>query len=66
MGDEELKDASLLLLANKQDLKVMDAKEVADKMGFDVIKCQKKKYLGVVGITGEGLKEALDWLAANI
>ena len=44
----------------------MDAKEVANRMGFDSIKNQKKHYLGVVGTSGEGLKDALDWLADNI
>lgn len=30
ISDEELKDATLLLLANKMDLNVLTAKEVAD------------------------------------
>ena len=30
VSDEELKDATLLLLANKMDLNVLTAKEVAD------------------------------------
>ena len=44
----------------------MNPKEVADAMGFDEIKCSKKHFLGVTGTSGEGLDDALKWLAANI
>ena len=66
ISDEELKDATLLLLANKMDLNVLTAKEVADQMDFDSIKNANKKYFGVTGKTGDGLKSAMDWLADNI
>ena len=66
ISDEELKDACLLLLANKIDLNVMKPDEVAVHMEFDKIKNPKKKCLGVCGIKGEGLPQALDWLADNI
>lgn len=56
VNDEELKDSTLLLLANKMDLEVMTAQEVALKMDFDSIKNPKKKYFGIVGTTGKGLK----------
>ncbi len=38
VDDEELKDATLMLLANKMDLKVMTAQEVANHMNFESIK----------------------------
>ena len=66
IADEELKDACILLLANKMDLQVMDAQEVASFMDFDKIKNAKKKCFGVSGIKGEGLIPAMDWLASNI
>ena len=44
----------------------MTPKDVANYVDFDSIKNPKKKYFGVVGLTGKGLKEALDWLADNI
>lgn len=64
--DEELKDATLLLLVNKMDLKVSTPQEVANHMNFETIKNPNKKYFGVVGIKGEGLKEAMDWFADHI
>ncbi len=66
ISDEELKESCLLLLANKTDLKVMSAEEVAAFVDFDKIKNQKKKCFGVSAIKGEGLTSALDWLADNI
>lgn len=64
--DEELKDATLMLLVNKMDLKVKTAQEVANHLNFEQIKNPNKKYFGVVGIKGEGLKEAMDWFADHI
>lgn len=66
INDEELKDAVLLLLANKMDLKVLKGQEVANFMEFEKIKNQKKKCFGVTGLTGDGLMEALDWLAESL
>jgi len=39
---------------------------VANHMNFESIKNPNKKYFGVVGIKGEGLKEAMDWFADHI
>ena len=66
VDDEELKDATLMLLVNKMDLKVMTAQEVSNNLNFDSIQNTNKKYFGVVGIKGEGLKEAMDWFADHI
>ena len=66
IGDEELKDACLLLLANKIDLEGLSPGELANRMDFEKVQNPRKKCMGVVGITGEGLNEALDWLADNM
>ena len=66
MADEELKDACLLLLSNKIDLQVMSIEEVTTLMDFDKIKNPKKKILGVCGLKGEGLNQALNWLVNSI
>lgn len=66
INDEELKDAVLLLLANKMDLNVLKAQEVANFMEFEKVKNTKKKCIGVTGLTGDGLMEALDWLAESL
>ncbi len=64
--DEELKDAAFLLLANKQDLKVLSPEEVSSAMDFNNINVQKKKCMGVVGTTGHGIEQAMEWIAKNI
>ena len=66
ISDDELKDACLLLLANKSDLNVMTAEEVASFVEFDKIKNARKKCFSVSAIKGEGLVQALDWLADSI
>ena len=66
VSDEELKDACLLLLANKSDLKVMTAEEVASLVEFDKVKNPRKKCFSVSAIKGEGLGQALDGLADNL
>ena len=64
--DHEVKDAIICLLANKMDLKVMTPKEVENRMELDKFKNRLYKTFGVVGLTGEGLTDALDWLADNM
>ena len=66
INDEELKDSCLLLLSNKMDLNVMTVEEVSMYMDFDKIKNPKKKVMGVCGLKGDGLTQALNWLVTNI
>jgi len=66
INDDELKDAALLLLANKIDLEGLSPEEVANCMEFERVKNQKKKCMGVVGLTGKNLDKALEWLANSI
>mgnify|MGYP002041475227 CR=1 FL=1 len=66
LNDDELKDATILLLANKIDLDGLSPEEVANNMDFERVKNLKKKCMGVVGLTGKNLDKALDWLASNI
>lgn len=66
LNDDELKDATILLLANKIDLNGLTPEEVANNVDFERVKNLKKKCMGVVGLTGKNLDKALDWLAASI
>ena len=66
LNDDEIKDAVLLLLANKMDLEVMKPEDVENKMEMDKFPNRKAKTFGVVGLTGKGLTEAMDWLADNM
>jgi hypothetical protein len=44
----------------------MTPQEVSDHIDIDKIPNQWKKVFGVIGKTGEGLKEAMDWFSSQI
>ena len=66
MREVELQNASLCILANKQDVQdAMTHEEVAQIMETDEIETLNV-VLPTVARTGEGLDEALDWIAENV
>lgn len=68
MNDDELRNASLLVFANKQDLPdAMSTSEVADKLGLTGKSSSRNWYVQpTCATTKAGLYEGLDWLAKNI
>ena len=65
LAEEELKDCAVLVMANKQDLKgAMTPDEVAEKLGMGQLKGRTLLVQGTSVITGQGIKEGLDWLAS--
>jgi len=68
MTHEELMDAPVLVLANKQDLpKAAAPAAVADKL--DLCKLPRGRpwhVQGCTAVTGDGLFEGLDWLSATL
>ena len=67
LNDDELRDAVLLVFANKQDLpNAMNAAEITDKLGLHSL-CRRHWYIqSTCATSGEGLYEGLDWLSNNI
>ncbi len=69
LRDSELKDAALLILANKQDLEgAINPQGVIELMGLRSMKELTKNQRRVCvkptcAVTGEGLDEAMKWLA---
>ncbi|KAL1798358.1 hypothetical protein ACET3X_002395 [Alternaria dauci] len=64
--DREMKDALLLVFANKQDL-TMRPKEVSDRLQLDKIaKDHVWKVEPSCATTGEGIFEGLAWLSNNV
>ncbi|KAJ3434546.1 adp-ribosylation factor a1b [Anaeramoeba flamelloides] len=64
LGEDELKEAVLLVFANKQDHpKAMYAPEICAKMGLNTLRYRKWFFLPCTARTGEGLDEGLDWLS---
>ncbi|MCO5587122.1 hypothetical protein L7F22_041069 [Adiantum nelumboides] len=67
LNEDELRDAALLVLANKQDLPhAMSVAEMSEKLGLQSLRQRKWHIQSTRAITGEGLYEGLDWLSANI
>ena len=67
LAAEELKNCSVLVMANKQDLKdSLSPNEIADKLGLTGIKGRKWMVQGTSATTGQGVKEGFDWLATTI
>merc|ERR1711862_993891 len=63
LSEDDLADASLLVLANKQDLpNAMTAAQVTDELGLHNIRHRDWYIQSACAITGDGLYEGLDWL----
>ena len=66
LEEPELRDASLLVFANKQDIGVMSVKEVSTKLDLDSIRGREWYCQGTSAITGSGLFEGLSWLCKQL
>nr|GEX21741.1 RNA-directed DNA polymerase, eukaryota, reverse transcriptase zinc-binding domain protein [Tanacetum cinerariifolium] len=65
--DDELRDATILVFANKQDLpNAMRVSEVADKLKLHSISQHRWHIESTSATTGQGLYEGLTWLISNI
>ncbi len=67
LSEEELRDAVLLVFANKQDLpKAMPVAKLTEALGLTGLRARTWHIQGCCGTTGDGLYEGLDWLSATI
>jgi len=67
MSDDALRDAVLLVLANKQDLPhAMNANEMKDKLKLHQLRQKNWFIQPCCATTGEGLFEGLDWLSQQL
>ncbi|XP_058481066.1 ADP-ribosylation factor 1 [Solea solea] len=67
LAEDELREAVLLVFANKQDLpNAMSAAELTDQMGLHTIRHGPWYIQATCATTGDGLYEGLNWLAANL
>merc|ERR1712072_871371 len=70
LADDEMKDAVLLVFANKQDLpNAMSTSEVADKLALhSAPACRGRQWFiqSTCATTGDGLYEGLDWLSRSV
>jgi ADP-ribosylation factor 1/2 len=67
LNEDELRDAILLVFANKQDLpNAMSAAEMTDKLGLNGLRHRQWYIQACCATTGDGLYEGLDWLSATL
>jgi ADP-ribosylation factor 1/2 len=67
LSAEELRDAVVLIYANKQDLpNAMSAAEMVDKLNLQSIRHRHWYIQASCATTGDGLYEGLDWLSSTI
>ena len=69
LNEDELRDAVLLVFANKQDLpNAMSAAEMTDKLGLHGLRPSYRQWYiqACCATTGDGLYEGLDWLSATL
>ena len=67
LHEAELRDAVLLVFANKQDLpNAMNAAEITDKLGLHALRQRQWYIQSTCATSGEGLYEGLDWLSSNL
>ena len=66
LAEDELRDAVVLVFANKQDLpKALTAAEITDSLGLSSM--HRKWYIQpACATTGDGLYEGLDWLSNTL
>eukprot|EP00602_Paraphysomonas_sp_CaronLab_P013287 CAMPEP_0185042292 /NCGR_PEP_ID=MMETSP1103-20130426/42270_1 /TAXON_ID=36769 /ORGANISM="Paraphysomonas bandaiensis, Strain Caron Lab Isolate" /LENGTH=184 /DNA_ID=CAMNT_0027582343 /DNA_START=113 /DNA_END=667 /DNA_ORIENTATION=- len=67
LEEDELKDAILLVFANKQDSRgAMNAQQVSDGLGLPDIKNRQWSIQETSALKGSGLFEGFDWLVTCI
>ncbi|KAL3862393.1 hypothetical protein ACJMK2_008362 [Sinanodonta woodiana] len=66
LGADELSNSVFLFLANKCDLpNTMSSQEIADRLNLKAVK-HNCTIMHASAVTGEGIEEAMDWLAVQL
>jgi len=67
LNEDELRESTLLVFANKQDLpNAMTAAEMTDKLGLHGLRHRQWYIQACCATDGAGLYEGLDWLSATL
>jgi ADP-ribosylation factor protein 1 len=67
LSEEELREAVLLVFANKQDLQfALDAEEILNTLSLMEIKDRTWTIQACSAVTKEGLQEGMEWLVKTI
>jgi len=67
LNEDELREAVLLIFANKQDLpQAMNAAKITDKLGLHALRQRNWYIQATCATSGDGLYEGLDWLSNQL
>ena len=67
LQDDRLRDAALLVLANKQDMPhAMSTTEVTDKLGLASMRSRDWFIQATCAVNGDGIVDGLEWLANTL
>jgi ADP-ribosylation factor 1/2 len=67
LSEDELKESTVLILANKKDLdNALSIEEIKEKLKFDEIKQIKKNIFGTVATKNIGINDAFNWITDNL
>ncbi|KAL7057246.1 hypothetical protein AAHC03_019196 [Spirometra sp. Aus1] len=67
LNEDELRDAALLVFANKQDLpNAMPASEITQRLGLTALHGREWYVQATCATSGTGLYEGLDWLSNTL
>lgn len=67
LNEDELRDALLLVFANKQDLpNAMNAAEITDKLGLHGLRQRTWYIQAACATSGDGLYEGLEWVCVLV
>jgi len=67
LAEDELRDAVLLVFANKQDLPdAMSVQEITERLGLNTLRHRQWYIQATCATTGDGLYEGLDWLSQTL
>lgn len=67
LQDPEMKATAVAIFANKQDCSnALPVEAISEQLGLTLLKDQTWAIFKTSAITGEGLKEGLEWVARTI
>lgn len=67
LKEERLQGATLLILANKQDIEgALSVQEIASVLDLKSLAKRRWKVLACSAVTGAGLVEGFDWIVSDV
>lgn len=66
LNEEDMRDAIVLVYANKQDQATMTVPEITERLGLQNLRGREWYIQGTCALTGDGLYEGLEWLSKKV